>query len=87
MTDEHDGPVPGSDQLQTAVRAVIDAARALLDVAEGLIADPAALKVVLSSVRDVAKESIASFVAMASAPSTGEPGSERIDVREEGFDG
>ena len=88
MTDEREGLLPGTEQLQAAARAVIDAARAWLDAAEQLVSDPASIQVVVASVRDVARDAFSAFGSMARTSSPKQdPVTETIDVREESLDG
>lgn len=57
--DEHDGPpreglTDGVEHLQAAAKEMIKAARSLLDAAEGLVEDPAALQSLLGTLGSVA---------------------------------
>jgi len=78
-------PGPGSPdgrqaaQVQQAAQAAITAARAFLDLAEQLIADPEAMAAVVSSLGSWARSGVAAVSDLV-GPSPARP-SERIEVR------
>ena len=57
--DGDDRAAEGLHHLQSAAREAIQAARAFLDVAEELVADPAAVSAVLGAVGDVVRTAAA----------------------------
>ncbi|MEP6661929.1 MAG: hypothetical protein ABJD24_18605 [Acidimicrobiales bacterium] len=87
MSDE---PHPISEDLTAAARSVIDAARALLDVAEQVLADPAAVQAIVTTVGELARNGFAAvvdaFQAQHGAPAADRMEVERIDVRGSGED-
>lgn len=66
MGDEQDDLAQGVEHLQAAAREVIRAGRSLLDAAEGLVEDPAALHGVLGTLSGLAQAAVRSFGAQAS---------------------
>jgi hypothetical protein len=85
-----DEPRPVSEELTAAARSVIDAARALLDVAEQVLADPAAVQAMLTTVSELARNGFAAvvdaFQTQHGAPAADRMEVERIDVRGSGQD-
>ncbi len=85
-----DDPQPISEELTAAARSFIDAARALLDVAEQVLADPAAVQAVVSTVGELARNGIAAVVDAFQTQHRPSPADrkevERIDVRGSGED-
>jgi hypothetical protein len=85
-----DDPHPISDELTAAARSVIDAARALLDVAEQVLADPAAMQAMVATVGELARSGVAAvveaFQTQHGAPAADRMEVERIDVRGTGED-
>lgn len=53
--DERDGVAEGLEHLQAAAKELIRAGRSLLDAAEGLVEDPAALQGVLGTLGSLAQ--------------------------------
>jgi hypothetical protein len=84
--DQH----PISEELTAAARSVIDAARALLDVAEQVLADPAAVQAMVATVGELARSGVAAvveaFQTQHGAPAADRMEVERIDVRGTGED-
>ena len=87
MADE---PRQISEELTAAARSVIDAARALLDVAEQVLADPAAVQAMVTTVSELARSGFAAvvdaFQTQHGAPAADRMEVERIDVRGSGQD-
>jgi hypothetical protein len=85
-----DDPHPISEELTAAARSVIDAARALLDVAEQVLADPAAMQAMVATVGELARSGVAAvveaFQTQHGAPAADRMEVERIDVRGTGED-
>ena len=85
-----DDPHPISEELTAAARSVIDAARALLDVAEQVLADPAAVQAMVATVGELARSGVAAvveaFQTQHGAPAADRMEVERIDVRGTGED-
>jgi hypothetical protein len=54
-SDERDGLSEGIEHLQAAAREMIQATRSLLDAAEGLVEDPAALRNVVGTLSGLAQ--------------------------------
>lgn len=79
-----------SDELAAAAKSVIDAARAFLDVAEQVLADPEAMQAIVSGVGELAKSALATvveaFQTQHDPPAADRMGVERIDVRASGED-
>jgi hypothetical protein len=79
MADEdQDDLAQGVEHLQTAAREVIRAGRSLLDAAEGLVEDPAALQGLLGTLSNLAQAAVRSF---------GGPGSPGGSGGDDGDDG
>ncbi len=87
MPDDQ-GPI--SEELTAAARSVIDAARAFLDLAEQVLADPAAVQAMVSTVGELARSGFAAvvdaFQTQHGPPAADRMEVERIDVRGSGED-
>ncbi len=85
-----DEPRQISEELTAAARSVIDAARALLDVAEQVLADPAAVQAMVTTVSELARSGFAAvvdaFQTQHGPPAADRMEVERIDVRGSGQD-
>ena len=85
-----DDQSPISEELTAAARSVIDAARAFLDLAEQVLADPAAVQALVSTVGELTRSGFAAvvdaFQTQHGPPAADRKGVERIDVRASGED-
>lgn len=73
---DHEHGTDAMEQLQAAALDAVRAARALLDAAESVIKDPAAVESVVESVTNLARsagETVLGFAAGAREAATGEP--------------
>ncbi len=80
--DQRDDLAKGVEHLQAAAKEVIRAGRSLLDVAEGLVDDPAALQDLLGTLGGLAQAAATRLgLDGAAAPTDGEDdGVQRIEV-------
>lgn len=68
----HDGLADGVEHLQTAAREVIKAGRSLLDAAEGLIEDPAALQGLVGTLGSLAQAAVKGLGSLAGPGGAGD---------------
>lgn len=74
---DHEHGTDAMDQLQAAALDAVRAARALLDAAESVIKDPAAIESMVETVTHLARsagETVVGFAAGARDATTGDPG-------------
>ncbi len=77
------------EQFQRAALDAVRAARALLDAAESVIQDPAAIEVMVNTVTSVAKsasDAVAGFAASAATGTAGPDDEVADEVADEGFE-
>jgi hypothetical protein len=79
--EDRDGLAEGIEHLQAAAKELIRAGRSLLDAAEGLVEDPAALQGVLGTLGSLAQAAAGRLRAeVGDDPDEGSGGVERIPV-------